>query len=323
MISDNGMPTVQIAPVVKAHGVLGLGCWSFGGAQWGGQDDEDSLAAMEAGLRCGMSHFDTAQGYGRGRSERVVGQFLQGRRDEIFLATKGNCADRDPGEMLEFVESSLERLGTDAIDLYYIHWPRKGRDLRPAMEGLEAARQEGKIRAIGVSNFSVEQMEQISDVGRIDAHQLCYNLFWRYPEREIIPFCAANGIAVVTYSSIAQGILTGKFPRQCSFPDGDSRAGMLLFDKDVWPHVHEGVERLKELAGQADRPLTHLAIRWVASRPNVTSVLVGARNADQVRQNAEAMAGDIPADIFDRMTEISDDVMKYVPDVGNIFRYYP
>ncbi len=317
------MPAARVASVDTAHGVLGLGCWAFGGSQWGYQDDSDSLAAMEAALRCGMNHFDTAEGYGNGRSERLIGKFLQGRRADIFLATKSTPYDPVARAVRQRVDESLHRLCTDTIDLYYIHWPLKGKDLRPVMEALERARKEGKIRAIGVSNFSVEQMQQVSEVGHIDAHQLCYNLLWRFPERDVIPYCADNDIAVVTYSSIGQGILTGKFPREPKFQEGDSRAGMVLFDKDVWPSVYDGVKRLGEIAASLNRPLEHLAIRWIAVQRGITSILVGARNATQVQQNAAAMQGDIPQAAFESMTEISDALMQSVPDVGNIFRYYP
>lgn len=321
-LQDETMATTRIAPVDKTHGVAALGCWTFGGSQWGGQNDSDSIAAMETALRCGMNHFDTAAGYGQGHSETIVGEFLKGRRDDVFLASKGWPWKPTEG-MSDLLEGSLKRLGTDMIDLYYIHWPSKQRDPRPLMEELERAREQGKIRAIGVSNFSVEQMQLVQQVGRIDAHQLCYNLLWRFPERDVIPHCVENNIAVVTYSSIAQGILAGKFPRQPEFREGDSRAKMVLFEDDVWPSVYECVEQFKQIAGQIDRPLTHSAIRWVAAQPGVTSVLIGARDAKQVEENAAAMAGEIPADILDRLTQLSDAVMPHIPDVGNIFRYYP
>ncbi len=317
------MPVVTIPPVDKEHGAVGLGCWAFGGRQWGGQDDADSLSAMQAALRCGMNHFDTAAAYGNGRSESVVGQFIQDKRDQIFLATKGNSYDASGDTIRKSIDESLERLGVDAIDLYYIHWPSKGKDLRPVMEALEEGRSAGKIRAIGVSNYSVEQMQQVSEVGRIDAHQLCYSLLWRFGERDVIPYCAENNIAVVSYSSIAQGILTGKFARDVEFPDTDQRKNMILFAPEAWPHVYEAVEQFKALAARADRPLTHLAIRWVAARKDITSVLVGARNAKQAEQIAAAMQGEIAPEILDEMTAISDEVAPKIPDVGNIFRWYP
>jgi len=270
MSGANEMPMVKITPAGKTLSVLGLGCWSYGGSQWGGQDDDASMGAMGASLRCGINHFDTAVGYGGGRSETVVGEFLAGRRDDVFLASKSAPRELTRDEAIRQVEGSLARLGTDVIDLYYIHWPRKGKDMRGVMEGLEDARRQGKIRAIGVSNFSVEQMAQVAEVGRIDAHQLCYSLCWRFAEAEIMPYCAANGIAVVTYSTIAQGILTGKFPREVKFPEGDDRARMVLFDEAVWPHVYDGVERLKEVAAEAGRPLSHLAIRWAAEQDGVS-----------------------------------------------------
>jgi aryl-alcohol dehydrogenase-like predicted oxidoreductase len=191
------------------------------------------------------------------------------------------------------------------------------------MEGLELARQQGKIRAIGVSNFSVEQMAQVAEVGRIDAHQLGYNLFWRYAERDVIPYCREHGIAMITYSSIAQGILTGKFPRNLEFQTGDQRQGILFFEPEIWPHVYAGVEQFKAIAQELNRPLAHLAIRWVLHQPGITSALVGARTAPQVGQNVQAMAGAIPPQVFERMTEISDEVIKKIPDVGNMYRYYP
>ena len=319
------LPTVRIEPVDKPHNMLALGCWPFGGREWGGQDDADSMAAMETAFAAGINHFDTAIAYGRGASERVVGRFLAGggRREKVFLATKGNTPGASGEEITDSLDRSLANLDVDSIDLYYIHWPRKGKDMRPVMEALEAARRRGKIRAIGVSNFSVEQMEEVGEVGTINAHQLCYNLFWRYPERDVIPYCRDHNIAVVTYSTIAEGILTGKFSREVRFGDDDHRRNGVLFDPEVWPHVYDAVERLKAVAAGARRPLVELAIRWVASRPSVTSALVGARNAAQAAQNAAAMRGDVPQAVLESMTAISDEAILHVPDVGNIFRWYP
>jgi len=321
----SALPVVKIEPVDKPHSMLALGCWPFGGREWGGQDDADSMAAMGTAYAAGINHFDTAIAYGGGASERVVGRFLaiDDRRQKVFLATKGNTPNASGEEIADSLDRSLGNLGVDCVDLYYIHWPRKGKDMRPVMEALEAARRQGKIQAIGVSNFSVEQMEQVAEVGTIDAHQLCYNLFWRYLEAEVIPYCREHGIAVVTYSTIAEGILTGKFPREVQFGEDDHRRHGVLFDPEVWPHVHDAVERLKAIAAEAGRPLVELAIRWVASRPGVTSTLVGARNAAQAEQNAAAMRGEVSQGVLEGMTAVSDEAVRHVPDVGNIFRYYP
>jgi len=225
--------------------------------------------------------------------------------------------------MLGQVESSLSRLQTDFIDLYYIHWPRSGLDIRPALEGLEQARAQGKIRAVGVSNFSVEQMQQVQEVGTLDAYQIGYNLLWRYPEAQVIPFCIEHQIAVVTYSSLAHGILTGKFARDPGLRAADQRHSILPFRADIWPYVYEGVEQMKALAAEINRPLTHLAIRWLLNRRGVTAVLIGGRNRQQAEQSATALAGTIPNNVFDRLTDISDAIMLHVPDAGNLFNYYP
>lgn len=323
MAYDVKPPVITIKPTDKAQCALGLGCWVFGGAQWGGQEDEDSRRAMQAAYDLGVNHFDTAAGYGAGRSETLVGEFIQGKRDDIYLATKFFPSEQTAEFVFQPLETSLQHLQTDWVDLYYIHWPKTGGDLRPTMEGLERARAQGKIKAIGVSNFSVEQMEQASEAGTIDAHQLCYNAFWRFAERDIIPWCTEHDVAVVTYSSIAQGILTGKFPREPQFREGDQRCGTVFFMPEVWPHVYEGVEQLKALSAGCGRSLTHLAIRWVLQQPGIVTELVGAREDAQMKENAAALDGDISPDVFARMTAISDEVMSHMPDVGNIFRYYP
>lgn len=316
MIEQSALPTVQIAP-------LALGCWTFGPDQWTGKEDANLLAAMETSLACGISHFDTAAGYGDGYSEQLIGRFMRGRRDAIFLATKADTDDMSAAAMLQLVHESLNRLQTDRIDLFYIHWPRKGKDLRPWMEGLETARQRGLIEAIGVSNFSVEQMEQVRQVGTINAHQLYYHVLWRRAEHELIPYCRAHNIAVTTYSSLAHGILTGKFPRELHIGAGDHRSEIFLFRPDIWSHIYEAVEQLKVLASEVGRPLPQLAIRWVLQQLGITSALVGARNAVQARQNAEALTGDIPGEIFQRMSGISDELAKYLPGTGNVYFYDP
>jgi aryl-alcohol dehydrogenase-like predicted oxidoreductase len=322
MTEPHDIDLVKIAPVGKLLNPIALGGFVFGADPW--KEQRSGLFEMlEIALKKGINHFDTAAGYGSGQSEQLLGHFQQGRRDQVFLASKADLDEMSTRKMLEKVDQSLARLQTETIDLFYIHWPRQGKDLRPLMEGLELARQQGKILAIGVSNFSVEQMQQVAQVGRINAHQLGYNLFWRRAEQEVIPFCREHQIAVVTYSSIAQGILTGKFPRQLHFAPGDQRSEIIFFEGDVWPHVFSGVERFKLLAQKLERPLSHLAIRWVLHNKDINTAIVGARTADQVKSNLEALTGDISPDIFDEMTEISDTVIRHIPDTGNMYRYYP
>lgn len=291
-----------------------------------GEEDANLKGAMNAAFESGIRHFDTASGYGEGHSEQLYGSFLRENgagREEFFLASKADPAETSADAMTAAIDASLQRLGSDYIDLYYVHWPRTGVDMRPRMEALERAREAGKIRAVGVSNFSIEQMQQVQRVGTIDAHQLGYNLLWRYAEEDLIPFCVAHDIAVVTYSSLAHGILTGKFGEVPDLPAGDQRHRILPFRNDIWPHVYAGVEQLKAIAREIDRPLMHLAIRWILSRPGISSVIVGARNREQSQATLGALAGEIPDGLIERMTQISDEIVRHVPNEGNLFNHHP
>jgi myo-inositol catabolism protein IolS len=321
--TDTVVRPVTIGPGRKVVLPMGMGGSWF--VPYGAPGDEDAnlLAAMQAVHDGGLRHFDTGAGYGNGHSETLFGRFIEGRRDGIFLASKADPAESTAAAMLAEVEGSLRRLRTGFIDLYYIHWPRAGRDMRPVMEGLERARAQGKIGAAGVSNFSVAQMRQVQEVGTIDAHQLGYNLLWRMPERDVLPFCADHDIAVVTYSTLAHGILTGKFGRDPGLAPGDQRNRILPFRADVWPHVHEGVEKLKAIAAELDRPLMNLAIRWILARPGITSVLIGARNRAQAEANVAALSGEIGDDTIAHMTAISDEIFACMPDEGNLFGHHP
>src|SRR5258708_30048152 len=323
MTEQYSVPSVTIPPDDRPLNPLALGGTVFVPDAYSGAHANDLLATMDAALRHGINHFDTAGGYGDGASETLIGQFLAGKRDQVFIASKAEIDEMSAAVTLEHVNASLARLQTDFIDLFYIHWPRKGRDMRPLMEGLETARQQGKIKAIGVSNFNVEQMQQLAEVGQINAHQFCYNLLWRFDEADVIPYCRAHGIAVVTYSSIAQGILAGKFPRQLNLKPGDSRGRTVHFDDAVWPHVYEAVEQFKQVAEKCNRSLVHLAIRWVLHQPDINSAVVSARNPQQLTENVEALYGEIPDSVFERLTAISDQAMTHIPNTGNVYRYYP
>lgn len=300
---------------------LGLGCWSFGGSQWNGQSESDSLDALQTSFDLGIQHLDTAAGYGDGASEKVVGKFIADKRDQIYLATKGVLwGEQDPQLIIKCLEESLERLRVDYVDLYYIHWPNSNLDMRHMIEALETQRAAGKIKHLGVSNFSVSQLEQCREAGTIDALQHGYNLIWRKDEEEIMPYCRKHEIPLVTYSSLAQGILTGKFPRNPVFEGDDVRKDTAMFEPDIWPLVHSTMEEAKALAESVQRPLAHLAIQWALRQPGVRSVLIGARNAKQAWQNIEALKDPVDADVLKQLTSISDVLCSRLPKTSNIFR---
>lgn len=314
---------VTIPPVEKLLSPMALGGSLFGPDEYRDEKAAVVLETMAAALKRGINHFDTASDYGAGESERLIGRFMAGQRERVFVGSKAGPDEMDADVMLAHIDRSLERLQTDHIDLYYIHWPRSGKDPRPLMEGLERARAQGKVGAVGVSNFSVEQMELARQAGRIDAHQLCYNLLWRFAEAELIPYCVQHHIAVITYSSIAQGVLTGKFPREPQLAPGDQRARTVHFEPEVWPHIYEAVESFRLVAQRVDCPLTHLAIRWVLAQPGIHTAVVSARTPVQLHDNADALTHDIPESALADLSAISDAAMRHIPDTGNLYRYYP
>jgi myo-inositol catabolism protein IolS len=299
---------------------LGIGCWQFGDAGSEIVSETVAVDVIDAALAAGVNHFDTAQDYGAGRSETVVGKALESR-PEAFVATKMHLAGAQ--ETREGVLASCNRLRRDRIDLFYIHWPQTGKDPGPMMEALEEARARGRVRYVGVSNFSVRQMQDASRAGRIDVHQLCYNLLWRFPEEDVIPYCRQNRIALVTYSSLAQGLLSGTMPREPHFAPGDPRPTTVYYQQDVWPHVRDGVEELRRIATGAGRPLAHLALRWLVDSGCIASVLVGSRSRDHLASNLAAFDGPVDAAVMRRLDETSRMIQRHIPPVGNIFKYYP
>lgn len=308
----------RIKPELKNHCVLALGCWAFGD----NENDESSLEAMKTAWDFGITHWDTALAYGSGHSESLCGNFLKDKWDQVFIATKGTLGKK-PESIIKSLHKSLNNLGTDYIDLFYLHWPRSDIDMRPSIELLERERDKGTIGALGVSNFSLEQMKHIGEVGKIDAHQLCYNLYWRKAEADIIPYCQENDIAVISYSSIAQGLLTGKFSHDPVFKSNDYRSATVFFQSDVWPHLYAATEKLKLIAAETDYPLHHLAIQWVIQQSVIDSVIVGAKNGCQVRDNVVSLDRTITDNIKMKVTEISNEAINHLPDEDNIFKYYP
>ena len=209
---------------------LGLGCWAFGDSYWPAISSDkmhrEAVRIIQAALRGGIRHFDTAQGYGNGVSEQITGQQLQKVRSSVSIASK---TFNRPAETVEkAIEKSLRRLCTDYLDIFYLHWPKPNRDQRPLVEALERARRKGLIRAIGVSNFTADQIEPLLSAGRIDYCQFGYSLLWRQPELNQVPFCRTHHIKMVTYSSLAQGLLAHSPEWAETLPQSDPRRSLLV-----------------------------------------------------------------------------------------------
>ena len=291
-----------------------MGLWQAGGEYWAGIEDTGSERAIRAALDAGITSFDTAEEYGSGHSERVLGKALGNRRDEAVIMTKVFSDHLRRDQVIAACERSLENLGTDRIDLYQIHWPSGswGSDRVPVaetMDALLALQQQGKIRAIGVSNFSRAQLEEVSGYGRIDSLQPPYSLFWRHVEVDIQPWCVENEVAILAYSPLAQGILAGRFGPEPRFEKGDHRGANKLFLPEHYPGVLAAVDALRPIAARNRLTLAQLALAWLISRP-MTCAIAGARNDRQVADNAGAMALTLSADDLAEIDAIGAVVAK-------------
>ncbi len=298
---------------------LTMGCWQAGKSQWSNVTDEDSVAALRAAYDAGVNFFDTAEGYGGGHSEKIVAQALKDVRNEIYIATKLGAGNMAKEKVAEACENSLTRLETDHIDLYQIHWPSGtwGSPIVPiedTMSALLKLKEQGKIRAIGVSNFDGDLIEEALKFGRIDSLQPPYSLFFRpYEFNGTYDVCRQNEIGIISYSSIAQGLLTGKFSHDNRPAEGDNRAGSTLFQGENYDRALAAVERLKPIAEKYNTSTGQLAIAWVLAQPGITSAIVGARNAEQVRDNAHAAGLEISPDDLVAIDQIGRTITDHLP----------
>jgi aryl-alcohol dehydrogenase-like predicted oxidoreductase len=276
---------------------IGFGSWAVGGGDyqfgWGPQDDATSIATIHRALDHGINWIDTAAVYGLGHSEEVVGRAIAGRATRPYVFTKCSLrwtAERSiyrslaAGSIREECEASLRRLGVDVIDLYQIHWPDPPDDIREGWEALARLQEEGKVRHIGVSNFSVAQMEQVKDIAPIASLQPPYSLIRRDIETDILPYCAAHDIGVIVYSPMGSGLLTGTMTRERvnAFAADDWRRGSPRFQEPSLTHSLQVADVLKRIATRHGRSAGEVAIAWTLRHPAVTAAIVGGRSAQQV-----------------------------------------
>jgi len=299
--------------------VVGIGTWAIGGWWWGGNDEEDSITAVRRALDEGANLIDTAPAYGLGLAEEVVGKAIKGRpRDKIVIATKCGlvwhtdkgmfyfeelgkriCRYLGPESVRYELEQSLARLGTDYVDLYQTHWQDDTTPIKDTMNELLKLKAEGKIRAIGVSNCSIPQMKEYLAAGRIDSNQPQYSMLDRAIEGELLDFCRSNGVSILAYSPLGQGLLTGKMTPDRAFKPGDMRAVKPRFAPAAIKRINAMLEKFEPLRRKYGVNQTQLTIGWTVARPGVTAALVGVRNAEQAADVAkggsfELQAADLP-----------------------------
>jgi aryl-alcohol dehydrogenase-like predicted oxidoreductase len=297
-----GSTDIQVSTVI-------MGTWQTGKAMWSGIEDKESLRAIQAAFDAGITTFDTAEAYGNGHSERILGQALAGIRDKVVIATKVFSNHLAHKAVITACERSLRNLGTDYIDLYQIHWPpgsfgHPKVPLEEPLDALMALKEQGKIRAIGVSNFDRGLIEAARAHAPVESLQPPYSLFWRSMEAQTLTWCRSEQITTLAYSPMAQGILTGKFGPDPQFAKGDHRKDNRLFQPEIYPTVLEALDRLRPIAAAHEITLAQLALAWVIAQPH-TCAIAGARSADQAIANAVAMDVTLDEETLGEMDAIS------------------
>ncbi|HMB95655.1 MAG TPA: aldo/keto reductase, partial [Tepidisphaeraceae bacterium] len=280
----------------------------------------DSIDAIHAAIANGINTIDTAAIYGMGHSEELVAKAIKGKRDKVLIATKCGMrwdskegsdpwATKDnqgkdltvlknskPDSIVYECEQSLKRLGIDVIDLYQIHWPDFSTPVEESIRALEKLRQQGKIRAIGVSNYNVEWLQKGSSAGTIASDQPPYSLLNRKIEKDVLPYCREHDIGIIAYSPMERGLLTGKITPDRTFPPSDDRSKNKLFTVENRKKILAALEKIKPIADRHKASFAQLVINWTAHVPGITAAIVGARNAQQSEHNAKALSFNLTSD---------------------------
>tara|TARA_B100001250_G_scaffold1816_1_gene1610 strand:+ start:3230 stop:4222 length:993 start_codon:yes stop_codon:yes gene_type:complete len=299
-----------------------LGCWPFaGGSVWGNQNKSDSISTVHSALANGINFFDTAEGYDDDfHSETILGEALKNARNKSVIATKISPSNLFPKKIERACDDSLRRLGTDYIDLYQIHWPNHDVNIEDSINELNKLIQKGKIRSIGVCNFGVLDLKDILKIADISTNQIPYNLLWRPIEYEILPESINNNIGMICYSPLAQGLLTGRYKNPDDVPDGISRSRLFNKERPLANHGEEGcekevfiaIEKIKNIAFDLGEHPAKLALAWTRQQSNVTSLLVGARNKNELELNLSAFEYNLDEDVINKLSTITDSVKKYL-----------
>ncbi len=291
-----------------------VGLWGItGGDMWGPQDEADSIRAIHAAIDHGLTAFDTAEGYGNGYSEEVLGKALsEVARGSTYVLTKVSEKKLRPEDLSAACEKSLKRLGTDYIDLYQVHWPNPAIPLSETTGALEHLVETGKIRAYGVSNFGPTDLAELYQVGGAPrTNQLAYSLLFRAVEFEIANILKDKGTGIIAYSALLHGILTGKFPDLASVPDGRARTRHFSPERSGTRHgsqgheqeTHRALEAIRSVCSDAGISMREAALHWVLTRDGVDAALIGVRNAEQAAQNARILHETPDASVMESLSD--------------------
>ena len=312
-----------------------LGTWPFaGGELWGNQDDNDSISAVHECYENGINFFDTAPGYGNGRSEEVLGKAIKNIRNSVVIGTKIPPADLGKNNLINSVENSLKRLNTDYIDLMQIHWPNHDIPIDETAQEIQSLIDSGKINEIGVSNFGILDMTEVLNNLNIVTNQLPYNAFWRAIEDDIKPFCIENNIGIICYSTLAQGLLTGRYKDVSEVPEGVSRSRLFSRttsslcrhnDDGCEDELFDAIDKIINFSKDQNMQPATIATTWLKKQSGVLSLLIGARNSKEVQLNVNSFNYEIDESLLNEYISITDKIKKHIgndPDMWNAVSEY-
>lgn len=294
------------------------GLWAAGGGYFGDPQDKDTIEAVHTCLELGIDSFDTAELYGRGHSEQVLGEALKAvAREKVVLISKAWTTNFGKVEMEKALDASLKRMNTDFLDVYFLHYPPTEQPIGEAISNIMSLKEKGKIKAVGVSNFSLEQLEEAEKHGHVDVIQPCYNLLWRYIDRDVFPYCRKNNIGVISYSSLAQGILTGTMSKDTKLSDGRTKAA--LFQPGVYEDCLDVTEFLKPIAAKYNKTVSQLVINWMANTPGMTAPIVGCSTRAETIENAASVGWDISKEDYEAIDKRSRQFTDKMPEYELFF----
>ncbi|MBN1405315.1 MAG: aldo/keto reductase [Candidatus Omnitrophica bacterium] len=287
--------------------VISLGTWVFGGDVFGKAEEKDCIEAVHAAIDNGINLIDTAPIYGYGASEKIVGKAIKGKRDKVIIATKCGLKGKGPGITIDLsanfikqeIENSLKRLETDYIDLYQCHWYDANTPMQETMNELCGLQKQGKIKYIGISNFTVDAIKEAQKYADIKTLQGHYSLLERSIEKDILPYCQQKNIGIITYGSLGGGILSGKYEKEPKFAGSDARSFFYKFYKGAgFEQSKKTIAALKEISERIKKPAAQIALNWIRQKPGILSAIAGARNSIQAAANAASADWELsPQDI--------------------------
>ena len=306
---------------------LTLGMWNFSGDEtWGDQDEDDAIETIQTAIDLGVTTFDNAEAYGDGYAERLLGRAIQEyNRDDLVICSKVSAENFASDDLKAACEASLDRMDTDYIDVYYLHWPSRNVPIAESLRSLEDLKSSGKIREIAVSNFGPRDLEDLFDTLEkedIDVepvvNQLPYSLLWRAIEYDIIPMCDEYNVSIASYSSLAQGLLADKFAGPDDVPEGRARTRHFSSERPLTRHSGEGAEtlsfetidRIREICQQEGVEMVEAAILWNLTRPQIDTVVAGARSPEQIEANVNAVDLGLTDENLSNLTDATEELRE-------------